>query len=300
MIPTFLLIVALVVSYIFLFLSSGRVQCPPVYSVLGSVSSITLHLAPLPWFNKVSGQLSCKFDGISREINLPSSYCPSNTLFNRVSAVRALVDRECWSQHIEERLKRFANVDDKGVVPFILESGLLSATKWSKSAERSWKFTFDSTHNLGQGSWLASDPSISLWVPIDVPGVPENVAVFATPPVAAAGVTNLTPPLTSEVIVLAVWFAGELVESATDPTRNLATLEYSIRIGDKPYRVIYGTNAHEATECRICLEAAKEASPLVMQHCGHSFHEDCINQWARTTGLKRCPICRDILPQIWD
>ena len=52
-------------------------------------------------------------------------------------------------------------------------------------------------------------------------------------------------------------------------------------------------------ECAYCKFSLNHPSPdyhekglsstVVMNHCGHGFHEDCINKWL--TKSDKCPIC---------
>ena len=46
-------------------------------------------------------------------------------------------------------------------------------------------------------------------------------------------------------------------------------------------------------ECRICFEEFVENDNcIVLETCGHSYHEHCINQWLGDRDEKTCPYCR--------
>ena len=48
-------------------------------------------------------------------------------------------------------------------------------------------------------------------------------------------------------------------------------------------------------ECRICFEEFEENDDcIVLETCGHSYHEHCINPWLGDRNEKPCPTCRSI------
>lgn len=48
-------------------------------------------------------------------------------------------------------------------------------------------------------------------------------------------------------------------------------------------------------ECRICFEEFEENDDcIVLETCGHSYHEHCINLWLGDRNEKPCPTCRSI------
>jgi hypothetical protein len=44
------------------------------------------------------------------------------------------------------------------------------------------------------------------------------------------------------------------------------------------------------TECSICLEEITDETRKTLEPCNHSFHNDCINEWAKSSDS--CPLCR--------
>ena len=44
--------------------------------------------------------------------------------------------------------------------------------------------------------------------------------------------------------------------------------------------------------CPICLQDMQVQELLRELHCGHLFHDDCIEHWFSTSDTKRCPVCR--------
>jgi len=49
-------------------------------------------------------------------------------------------------------------------------------------------------------------------------------------------------------------------------------------------------------ECPICFE--EESTETVTTHCGHSFHEHCIDEYIAFNRSKRsveCPVCRAVI-----
>jgi len=54
---------------------------------------------------------------------------------------------------------------------------------------------------------------------------------------------------------------------------------------------ILPTYTDNITECCICMD--KNTNKWVNTSCGHSFHQECIIQWNKSSNT--CPICRSIL-----
>ena len=55
-------------------------------------------------------------------------------------------------------------------------------------------------------------------------------------------------------------------------------------------------------ECIICLEHFQSSDAISASHCGHVFHEACIERWLGESGaihsLGQCPQCRSTIDQL--
>jgi hypothetical protein len=51
------------------------------------------------------------------------------------------------------------------------------------------------------------------------------------------------------------------------------------------------------TECPICFEKFNENDDIIILHCKHYFHIDCIKRWL-TKEQNTCPVCREITKEI--
>lgn len=49
-------------------------------------------------------------------------------------------------------------------------------------------------------------------------------------------------------------------------------------------------------ECCICLIDLSHTSNPVLAPCGHIFHENCIRELVEAHRVRRCPLCRRMLP----
>ena len=52
----------------------------------------------------------------------------------------------------------------------------------------------------------------------------------------------------------------------------------------------------DTSECAICLE--EKEGFIAHLSCGHSYHYDCIKEWAYDRGNNNCPQCRGAIIDI--
>lgn len=52
--------------------------------------------------------------------------------------------------------------------------------------------------------------------------------------------------------------------------------------------------ARERAECAVCMDGYEAGQALRTMPCSHEFHESCISDWLRVSGM--CPLCRFKLP----
>ena len=45
--------------------------------------------------------------------------------------------------------------------------------------------------------------------------------------------------------------------------------------------------------CQICLDPYEEGNSVKTLPCFHSYHQDCVDDWLRRSGI--CPICRCLI-----
>jgi hypothetical protein len=50
--------------------------------------------------------------------------------------------------------------------------------------------------------------------------------------------------------------------------------------------------AVQETECPICMSTIWTNTSVVLETCGHLFHEHCITEWIYTQHKNSCPCCR--------
>jgi hypothetical protein len=82
------------------------------------------------------------------------------------------------------------------------------------------------------------------------------------------------------------------VNNATNRRRMIRYLEMNPdvihRLAHRPYEMV--DNIDSDKECIICMD--KIGDQECKLNCGHSYHYECIKEWAYTRGNNSCPQCR--------
>merc|ERR1712039_75091 len=59
----------------------------------------------------------------------------------------------------------------------------------------------------------------------------------------------------------------------------------------KSWNELPGVRLRAEELCVVCQESMPAGQWARAMHCGHKFHEECLEQWAKKS--YQCPICRD-------
>ena len=82
------------------------------------------------------------------------------------------------------------------------------------------------------------------------------------------------------------------INNSTNRRRLIRYLEMNPdiipRLAHEPYT--FAENTDPGKECIICMDLIGEIECKL--NCGHSYHYECIKEWAYTRGNNSCPQCR--------